>query len=157
VLKSADIADLFKRTGVLTPVELESRFEVYAEQYVKSIDVEAKLVINMAKTVIYPAAIAYLSQLSSTMQGLVAMGVNLDKERAQTVGNLLNTMMASVSKLSAAASKHDFGSTEAHMQHCAGTIRSLMDEVRQSADALEAEIGDEFWPLPTYQEMLFIK
>jgi glutamine synthetase len=157
VLKSHDIEDLFKRTGVLTPVELESRFEVYAEQYVKSIDVEAKLVINMAKTLIYPAAIAYLSQLSSTMQGLVAMGVNLDQERAQTVGNLLNTMMASVSKLSDVASKHDFGSTEAHMQHCAGTIRSLMDEVRQSADALEAEIGDEFWPLPTYQEMLFIK
>ncbi len=157
MLKSAEIADLFKRTGVLTPVELESRFEVYAEQYVKSIDVEAKLVINMAKTVIYPAAIAYLSQLSSTMQGLVAMGVNLDKERAQTVGNLLNTMMASVSKLSDASTKHDFGDTEAHMQHCAGTIRSLMDEVRQSADALEAEIGDEFWPLPTYQEMLFIK
>jgi glutamine synthetase len=157
VLKSANVADLFKRTGVLTPVELESRFEVYAEQYVKSIDVEAKLVINMAKTIIYPAAIAYLSQLSSTMQGLVAMGVNLDKERAQTVGNLLNTMMASVSKLNDAASKHDFGDTEAHMQHCAGTIRSLMDEVRQSADALEAEIGDEFWPLPTYQEMLFIK
>ncbi len=157
VLKSASVADLFKRTGVLTPVELESRFEVYAEQYVKSIDVEAKLVINMAKTIIYPAAIAYLSQLSSTMQGLVAMGVNLDKERAQTVGNLLNTMMASVSKLSDATSKHDFGDTEAHMQHCAGTVRSLMDEVRQSADALEAEIGDEFWPLPTYQEMLFIK
>ncbi len=157
VLKSANVADLFKRTGVLTPVELESRFEVYAEQYVKSIDVEAKLVINMAKTVIYPAAIAYLSQLSSTMQGLVAMGVNLDKERAQTVGNLLNTMMASVSKLSDVTSKHDFGSTEDHMQHCAGTVRSLMNEVRQSADALESEIGDEFWPLPTYQEMLFIK
>jgi glutamine synthetase len=157
MLKSPEVQELFKRTGVLTPVELESRFEVYSEQYVKSIDVEAKLVINMAKTVIYPAAIAYLSQLSSTMQGLVAMGVNLDKAPAQTVSNLLNTMMASVNKLSDAASKHDFGSTEAHMQHCAGTIRSLMDEVRRSGDALEAEVGDEFWPLPTYQEMLFIK
>jgi glutamine synthetase len=157
VLKSAAVSELFKRTGVLTPVELESRFEVYAEQYVKSIDVEAKLVINMAKTVIYPAAIAYLSQLSSTVQGLVALGVSLDKSQAQKVGDLLNTMMASVSKLSEAQAKHDFGSTEDHMQHCAGTIRSLMDEVRQSADALEAEVGDEFWPLPTYQEMLFIK
>jgi glutamine synthetase len=157
VLKSAAVSELFKRTGVLTPVELESRFEVYAEQYVKSIDVEAKLVVNMAKTIIYPAAIAYLSQLSSTMQGLVALGVNLDKERTQTVGNLLNTMMASVSKLSEAHGKHDFATTEDHMQHCAGTIRSLMDEVRKSADALESEIGDEFWPLPTYQEMLFIK
>jgi glutamine synthetase len=157
VLKSAAVSELFKRTGVLTPVELESRFEVYAEQYIKSIDVEAKLVVNMAKTQIYPAAIAYLSQLSSTVQGLVALGVSLDKAQAQKVGDLLNTMMASVSKLSEAHAKHDFATTEDHMQHYAGTIRSLMDEVRQSADALEAEIGDEFWPLPTYQEMLFIK
>jgi glutamine synthetase len=157
MLKSESVKELFKRTGVLTPVELESRFEVYAEQYVKSIEVEVKLVINMTKTVIYPAAIAYLSQLASTAQGLTSLGVTLDNERAQTVGKLLNAMMASVHKLSAAFAQHDFVTTEDHMQHCANSLRSLMDEVRQSADALESEIGDEFWPLPTYQEMLFIK
>jgi glutamine synthetase len=156
-LKSEAVRQLFNSTGVLTPVELESRFEVYAEQYVKSIDVEAKLVINMAKTQIYPAAIAYLSQLSATVQNLVALGVTLDKEAAKTVGDLANGMLAAVTKLEAASKRHDFDSTEAHMQHCAGTVRDLMNEVRSYADKLEAEIGDAFWPLPTYQEMLFIK
>jgi glutamine synthetase len=156
-LKSEAVRQLFNSTGVLTPVELESRFEVYSEQYIKSIDVEAKLVINMAKTQIYPAAIAYLSQLSSTMQNLVALGVSLDKEGAKTVGDLTNGLMAAVTKLEAASKRHDFESTEAHMQHCAGTVRDLMNEVRGYADTIEAEIGDEFWPLPTYQEMLFIK
>ncbi|MEK0195887.1 hypothetical protein, partial [Microcoleus anatoxicus] len=61
------------------------------------------------------------------------------------------------SKLTDSLSKHDFGSTEEHMQYASQTIRPLMDEVRQYADALEAEIADELWPLPTYQEMLFIK
>jgi glutamine synthetase len=53
--------------------------------------------------------------------------------------------------------KHDFASIEDHMQFCASTVRPLMDKVRESADALEGEIADNIWPLPTYQEMLFIK
>jgi glutamine synthetase len=52
---------------------------------------------------------------------------------------------------------HDFASTEDHMQYCAQTIRPLMDKVRESVDALEGELADDLWPLPTYQEMLFIK
>lgn len=157
VLKEDYIEALFKKTGVLTPVELESRFEVYSEQYVKSIDVEAKLVVSMAKTVIYPAAVAYLSKLSSTVTALVDLGISLEKENAKKIAELTSSMMEATNKLSAAIDKHDFGSIEEELQHCAKTIRPLMDEVREYADALEGEVADEFWPLPTYQEMLFIK
>ena len=66
-------------------------------------------------------------------------------------------MMATVHKLSAALQKDDFASTEDHMQFCASEIRSLMDEVRVHGDALELEVADELWPLPKYQEMLYIK
>jgi glutamine synthetase len=66
-------------------------------------------------------------------------------------------MMESASKLAAALNSHDFDSTEAHMQYLVKTVRPLMDEVRKSVDALEAEVADDLWPLPTYQEMLFIK
>ena len=156
-LKTEAIEDLFKKTGVLTPVELESRFEVYAEQYILSIEVEAKLVISMAKTSIYPAAVEYLSKLSSTIASLSGLGIDLEKESAQTVANLTNSMMAAIAKLSTALEKHDFASVEEHMQYCAQTIRPLMDETRGYADALEGEIADSFWPFPTYQEMLFIK
>ncbi|MDA0269276.1 MAG: glutamine synthetase III [Cyanobacteria bacterium] len=156
-LKAEFVEDLFKKTGVLTPVELESRFEVYAEQYILSIDVEAKLVISMAKTTIYPAAIEYLSKLSATMSSLTSMGITLEKDTAQKIADLANSMMAVTDKLGAAIEKHDFASTEEHMQYCATTIRPLMDEVREYADALEGLVADSFWPLPTYQEMLFIK
>jgi glutamine synthetase len=156
-IKSESIIDLFEKTGVLTPVELESRFEVYSEQYILSIEVEAKLVISMAKTIIYPAAVEYLSQLASTISSLSALGVDLQKETVKTVADLSNSMMASVDKLEDAIAKEDFPSTEEHMQYCAKTIRSLMDEVREYADALEGEVADNCWPLPTYQEMLFIK
>ncbi|MBR8831811.1 MAG: Glutamine synthetase [Chroococcopsis gigantea SAG 12.99] len=157
VLKEEYVRELFEKTGVLTPVELESRFEVYAEQYILSIEVEAKLVVSMAKTMIYPAAVEYLSQLSATIGSLADLGVNLGKESAQKVADLANSMMGSATKLSEAIKKHDFDTTEEHMNYCATVLRPLMDEVRGYGDALEAEIADSFWPLPTYQEMLFIK
>lgn len=157
VLKEAYIEELFDRIGVLSPVELESRFEVYAEQYLLSIEVEAKLMVSMAKTVIYPAAIRYLSELSATIAGLKEVGIDLEKESAEKVAMLAKFMMDTVSKLNAALSHHDFSTTEEHMQYFAKTIRPLMDKVREYADALEGEVADDLWPLPTYQEMLFIK
>ena len=157
VLKEESVRALFQRTGVLTPVELESRFHVYAEQYLLSIEVEAKLVIDMAKTMIYPAAVDYLSGLAATGASASAMGIELDDATAKTVAEHVNAMMLAVGKLTEASGTHDFGSIEEHMTFCAGTVRALMDKVRVHADALEAEVADELWPLPKYSEMLFIR
>ncbi|TRU69342.1 MAG: glutamine synthetase type III [Microcystis viridis Mv_BB_P_19951000_S69] len=157
VLRADYIEELFTRMGVFSPVELESRFDVYAEQYLLAIEVEAKLVVSMAKTIIYPAAVRYLSELSSAISNAAAIGIEMDKESAQTVSNLIKLLMDSVSKLSAAMAKQDFDSIEEHMQYSALTIRPLMDQVREYADTLEGEVADNFWPLPTYQEMLFVK
>jgi glutamine synthetase len=156
-LREESVKKLFADTGVLSPVELESRFEVYAEQYVLSIEVEAKLVIDMAKTSIYPAAMSYLSGLAKTGKRMAKLKIELDNSTAETVAAEVNAMMSAVSKLSEAMEKEDFASTDEHMQFCANDIRGLMDEVRAHADALEAEVSDELWPLPKYQEMLFIK
>jgi glutamine synthetase len=156
-LREESVKKLFADTGVLSPVELESRFEVYAEQYVLSIEVEAKLVIDMAKTSIYPAAMSYLSGLAKTGKRMAKLKIDLDNSTAETIAAEVNAMMSAVDKLSEAMEKEDFASTEEHMQFCANDIRGLMDEVRAHADTLEAEVSDELWPLPKYQEMLFIK
>lgn len=157
VLREDYIKTLFESTGVLSPLELASRYEVYAEQYVLSIEVEAKLVVDMGKTLIYPAAISYLAELSITNSSMAEMGVELDNSVAKKVALESNAMMAAITKLNTAIEKHNFSSTEEHMQYCANDIRSLMDEVRLHADTLETEVADELWPLPKYQEMLFIK
>lgn len=148
--KSPEVIELFSKTGVLTPVELASRFEVYAEQYVLSIEVEAKLVAEMATTMIYPAAIKYLSQIASA-------GIQLDYSPAGAVAETASAMMASVEKLNAALESEHFDSTEAHMSFLADEVRGLMDEVRAAADKLETLVADDLWPLPKYREMLFIK
>jgi glutamine synthetase len=157
VLKEAYIEELFSKLGVLSPVELASRYETYAEQYVLSIEVEAKLVIDIAKTSIYPAALRYLSDLANTTLGLKEIGLDLEIENIEKVASLAKSMMEKVSKLTLALGNHDFASTEEHMQYLVNVIRPLMDEVRGFADALEGEVADDLWPLPTYQEMLFIK
>jgi glutamine synthetase len=149
-LKSPEITALFDRTGVLTPVELASRFEVYAEQYVLSIEVEAKLVVEMATTMILPAAVSYLGSLN-------AIGVKLKYSPAKAVEETAEDMMGAVEKLSKAIAKHDFDTIEAHMNFLAKDVRGLMDEVRAAADKLETLVADDLWPLPNYREMLFIK
>ncbi|MFT5674641.1 MAG: glutamine synthetase [Paraglaciecola sp.] len=155
--KDEAVIELFKSTGVLSPEELLSRFEVYAEQYILSIEVEAKLVKDIAKTKIYPAAVKYIAELSATNSSLAGIGIALDKGDLETLVSLTNSMMSSLSKLSDTIDQHDFDSVEAHMTFCAKTICPLMLEVRTSADALEGLVADEYWPLPKYQEMLFIK
>lgn len=148
-LKSADVVELFSSTGVLTPTELESRFEVYAEQYILSMEVEAKLMIEMATTMIYPAAINYLTSMAST-------GFTLDHSPAGKVANTATAMMASVEQLSEILETH-FDTVEEHMNFLAADVRALMTDIRSSADTLETLVSDELWPLPKYREMLFIK
>ena len=156
-LQEESVKELFESTGVLTSMELESRYEVYSEQYILSIEVEAKLVVDMATTSIYPAATRYLSELTMTSSGLGEMGIEMDNSVAKTVATEANMMMAAVKNLSEALEKEDFASTDDHTQYFANVIRSLMDEVRSHADTLETVVADELWPLPKYHEMLFIK
>jgi glutamine synthetase len=157
VLNEQSVIDLFERTGVLSPVELASRYEVYGEQYILSIGVEAKLVVELAKTVIYPATMSYVSDLAATLNSASYLGVELKPAGIKKIAEHSNAMMATVTQLEEALLNDHFESTEAHMKYCAGPLRALMDKVRVHADALEAEVADDYWPLPKYREMLFIK
>jgi glutamine synthetase len=151
------VIDLFESTGVLSPVELHSRFDVYAEQYINSVVVEAKLVIDLGKTVIYPAALSYLSDLSASYAAAKEFGSTLDTSTAASIADNANGLLAAVTELSTELAKHDFDDVVDHMKHIATTVRGLMDQARSYADALETEVADSAWPLPKYREMLFIK
>ncbi len=156
-LMSENIVGLFERTGVLTAVELESRYEVYAEQYNLTIELEAKLVSDIARTKIYPAAVAYLSELTHAASSVLDLGIELDTSITKAVAENTNSLLATITTLDAELTKEDFATTEAHLRFSADVLRPLMDEARVYADALELLVADELWPLPKYQEMLFIK
>jgi len=111
----------------------------------------------MAKTLLYPAAMSYLSELATTVSAASLVGVELETVLMKIVAEEANALLTSATELESAVEAHDFETVEAHMHYCADTLRPLMNAVREHADALEAEVGDAYWPLPKYREMLFIK
>jgi glutamine synthetase len=156
VLQRPAIRALFEHTGVLTPVELESRFEVYAEQYILAIDVEAKLAVQIARTQVYPAAMRYLGELAGSLQLQTAMGLQVSPHTQEQVASLSGQLMEVASALEAAIASPPHG-TEDHLRYSADTLVPLMVALRQAVDGLEALVDDNLWPLPSYQEMLFVR
>ena len=155
-LLEEEVMDLFERFEVLSRRELHSRYDIYVEQYAKQINVEANLTSEIARTQLLPAGWRYLSQLSSTAANLKSVGVDPDLGTVSKVNSLVRDLKAAVETLDAARGKHfDVGQEEA--EYMRDAVIPAMNAVRDAADALEAEIDDELWPLPTYQEMLFIK
>ena len=156
VLKREAVRELFNRLNVLNPVELESRFEVYAEQYCLAIEVEARLAVRMARTQIYPAVSAYLGDLAGSLQEQEAIGLTPSKAVAQQIAGLSQQLLDRASALEAALAAAPHGA-EAHMRHCADQLMVRMGELRAAVDGLEVLVDDAAWPLPTYQEMLFVR
>jgi glutamine synthetase len=156
VLQRQEVRELFERQGVLSPVELESRFEVYAEQYVLAIEVEAKLALQIARTQVYPAAVRYLGELGKALQEQQAMGLHPNLNLRNQLGELLEQLNNGCDDLEQGlhSAPHD---TAAHMRHCADTLMPLIGTLRAAVDGLEALVDNDLWPLPSYQEMLFVR
>lgn len=148
---------LLKKYKVLTKRELESREETYLEQYILNLNVESRLTRRIAKTMIFPAAIRYQSELAKTCADLKAVGYDFDTDTLDHVTKLVKRLQDAIVALEEAMAKDSHRSTLAHAKHSCDTVKPAMDAVREVADALEMVVADDLWPLPTYQEMLFIK
>ena len=157
VLKRPEVRELFERQGVLSPVELESRFAVYAEQYVLAIEVEAKLALQMARTQVYPAAVRYLGELAKALQEQQAMGLQPSLAVRNQLAELLHQLNDGCDALEQALAATPHAHGEAQLRHCADQLMPRLQQLRQAVDGLEGVVDDALWPLPSYQEMLFVR
>src|SRR5690606_24779119 len=148
--------ELFQKYSVLSPREVESRVEVKLEQYAKAVIVEAKLTARIAKTMIFPAAIRYQSELATTCANLKAVGYTFDTNTLDRVTELVRCLQDSAAALDAALA-HEGDSVHEEAEHALHKLIPAMNAVRGYADALEGVVADDLWPLPSYQEMLYIK
>jgi len=155
-LQTDEVKELFSKHSVLSNRELESRFETYVEQYVMTVGVEANLTIEIARTMILPAALRYLSDVAATAGNLKAVGAELEGDLISKLSGLVNSLQSSIASLEEKTG-HEADSPLAEARHCCDVILPAMLEVRGFADELEDLVADDLWPLPTYQEMLFIK
>ncbi|MDF1776166.1 MAG: glutamine synthetase III [Rhizobiaceae bacterium] len=158
VIKEKRYTELFGKYGVLSERELDSRYEVYAEQYIHAVNVESNLVVEMARTMVLPAAVRYQGELASSLANLKAIGIESDHATILQVTDLIGSLQDSVAELVALkANENDAADVAAHCHFVKDLILPKMLEVRKIVDALEDIVADDLWPLPTYQEMLFIR
>jgi glutamine synthetase len=159
-LISKETIELFGKFKVLNERELHSRYEIYLENYKKTINIEAQLTASIAKTYILPAAIRYQGEVAHSLAAVKAAGVNNLEEQANLLSDLSKTI-AELQKKTAAlvhATEHaGAGDAISHARHSKDVILPAMRAVRELGDKLESVVADDLWPLPTYREMLFIK
>lgn len=143
-----DTVAAFEKYNVLSERELESRYEVWVEQYALRANIEAETAHTIAKTMILPAALRYLAVIGESG---VAEGVATEvRENLEALGQALlkleegNAYPADLSAIEGAI-------------HARDKQLAPMAEVRDAADKLERIVADDLWPLPKYEEMLFIK
>jgi glutamine synthetase len=148
-LTDDETVSLFSNYGVLSQRELESRHEVFAEQYVTKLNIEAETAATLARTMLLPAAARYLAEL------LAAQLPDLATDTEQQVAKFVDAIRALEDANLAENQPHDDLLKHARYMH--DVVLPAMSEVRAAADRLEKLVADDLWPLPKYSEILFIK
>ena len=115
----------------------------------------------MARTQIYPAAIRYRQELASSISSCSALGVPAGMEPLQELSEVIAGFESSLRALEAVAAELDWTPEEERLllsaKACLQTVLPAMETLRHWADKLETLVADDLWPLPSYQEMLFMK
>ena len=138
----------FKKYKVLSKRELESREEVFTEQYAVTLNIEAETAASIARTMILPAAVRHLNELRAAgLEELIAEVEPVVKELHYAIVKLEDANLA--------ANQPDGAHKWA--KYMRDTVVPAMEDVREIADRLEKVVADDLWPLPKYSEMLFIK
>ncbi len=137
----------FEGYNVLSARELESRYDVFVEQYATKLNIEAETAASMARTLILPAAVRHLTELKAS--GVAGL--------AEEVEPLVEELYAAILDLEKANDHEGPDGGIKHAKYMRDTVIPAMTAVRTVADRLERIVADDLWPLPKYSEMLFIK
>ena len=151
---------LMEEFGVLTKVEMESRYEVEMEHYSKIINIEALTMLEMARKQLLPAVNSYMSELANTAASKLAVSENISvRSETKTLGRLsadadamsdaIDTLQDAVDAAKALPSE----SEKAVAFH--DNVLPAMDALRAAADDAETICGEDYWPLPSYSKMLY--
>ena len=151
---------LMSEMNVLSPVEMQSRYEVELEHYSKVINIEALTTLGMARRQLIPAALEFLSSVAETAAAKKAVSevisIKTEEQILTSVTKDVDDMNVAADKLDALMSKVDSitGTYELAEYYCKQVVPT-MGELRAAADHCEIIIGKDYWPLPSYSEMLF--
>nr|MDQ6904203.1 glutamine synthetase type III [Bacteroidota bacterium] len=154
---------LFAKHNIYTHGELEARHEIMLENYVKKVQIEARVIGDLASTYILPAAIKYQNVLIQNIQGLKTIdipesGYSNQKQIATNISDHIANISSSVQAMIQERKKANkiSDTREKAIAYC-DTVKIHFDKIRYHVDKLELIVDDEYWELPKYREMLFLR
>lgn len=153
--------DLFERHGIYTHKEVEARQEIKLESYMKRVQIEARVIGDLAMNHIIPTAIAYQSKLIENANGLKSLGID-NKAVIKTIEEIsghIETIKTSVRKMIDERKRINkmTDAFEKATAYCEDVKEQYFDKIRESVDDLELLVNDEDWPLVKYRELLFLR
>ena len=154
---------LFFDNGIYSKRELEARHEIMLEDYVKKVQIEARILGYMATNHVLPAAVNYQNVLITNVKGLKEIGLGEESYKAQlnlvkVIGGHIQTINDNVEAM-IAARKRANNTEDMHKRadmYCT-EVKTYFDAIRYSADKLELLVDDKMWPLPKYRELLYLR
>jgi glutamine synthetase len=157
-LVTKDVVKLLERYKILNEREIHARYEIFLENYNKTINVEANLMVLMANRYILPAALEYQKNIGQSIAAVKAGGGTSvqGKKLLMTYTKLVDRFKAQTDALEAVAD-HAGASAEKHAKYMRDKVVPAMAKLRELGDQIEVLTPHEIWPLPTYREMLFVK
>ncbi|MBW3624193.1 MAG: glutamine synthetase III [Armatimonadetes bacterium] len=156
-LVSPENIAVLSKYHVLSEREVRSRYDILLEKYCRDINTEGLLTLEIAKTKILPSAFAYQAQLASLALNLKSLGKMSDTRMLDEIIELTQSLEEGVVALEHTLGHEGEDELHCHALHYRDHVIPAMNRVREAVDGLEEVVSDELWPLPTYQEMLFIK
>ena len=164
VYHEKETVDLFAGLGVLTPDEVEARFEVLNETYVKKLQIEARVIGDICLNHVIPAAVKYQNLLIENVRGVKEIFGDEYKTLCSSefatlkkISSYINNISRDVEELVEARKKANrIENIGERAKVYSKEVKAYMDKVRYSADHLEMIVDDEMWPLPKYRELLFM-
>jgi glutamine synthetase len=156
-LVAAKNVAMFAKYGVLSERETRSRYEIYTERYCKDINAEGQAALQIAKTMILPAAYRYQGELVDIAAKLQTLGQKPHMGTLERLTGLVGALEQRIDALEHGLEHHGDGDLRREAGHFHDTVIPAMHALRETADQVEAIMPDDLWPLPTYREMLFIK
>ena len=156
--KSQKSIDLFTKQGVFSKVEVETRTEIMMEEYNNTLHFEMLTMLEMAKQEILPACLKYTKFVTDDIASKKAIGLNAPKETetAQKLTALTEDLMVKIDELEAATTIPGDLDVFGVGMYYKNTVIPAMDALRATADTLETLVSKEYWPMPTYTELLYL-
>ena len=151
---------LFVDNNIYTEVEMHARYEILLEEYSKVINIEALTTVDMARKQIIPAVTKFMKDLSDTIISKKAVGLanscDMEKGTLTQVSGFANKLYEEVEKLSTLLTKVDnYTDALENATFYKSQIIPAMNAVRAAADSLEVLVGKEYWPFPTYSDLIY--